>query len=56
MIIPLLDLIEQVASENPNVVILSGPFVDGRQPLVVGEDGTGPRIINNGGRDDGNNG
>ncbi|KAL3776366.1 hypothetical protein ACHAW5_004241 [Stephanodiscus triporus] len=41
---PFLDLIERVVSERPDVVILCGPFVDGRQPLVVGEDGTGPTI------------
>ena len=41
---PFLDLVERVVSERPDVVILCGPFVDGRQPLVVGEDGTGPTI------------
>lgn len=41
---PLLDLIERISAEKPDVVILCGPFVDGRQPLVIGENGHGPKV------------
>jgi len=41
---PLLDLIERISAEKPDVVILCGPFVDGRQPLVIGENGHGPIV------------
>ena len=44
---PLLDLVESVASERPDVVVLCGPFVDGRQALVAGEGGAGPVIADN---------
>ncbi|KAL3780397.1 hypothetical protein ACHAW5_002685 [Stephanodiscus triporus] len=44
---PLLDLIERVVSDKPQVVILCGPFVDARQSLVIGENGVGPSIEDN---------
>ncbi|KAL3812165.1 hypothetical protein ACHAXA_000934 [Cyclostephanos tholiformis] len=50
---PLLDLIERVVTESPDVVILCGPFVDGRQSLVMGEDGMGPTIVDDGENGDG---
>mmetsp|Transcript_23933 Transcript_23933/g.57731 ORF Transcript_23933/g.57731 Transcript_23933/m.57731 type:complete len:747 (-) Transcript_23933:110-2350(-) len=42
---PLLDAIQMVMTDKPDVVIMCGPFVDGRQPLVAGEDGNGPVIV-----------
>lgn len=41
---PLVDAILKIQSDKPDVVIMCGPFVDGRQPLVTGNDGAGPTI------------
>ena len=41
---PLVDAILKIATDKPDVVIMCGPFVDGRQPLVSGNDGVGPTI------------
>ena len=49
---PFLDLVERVVAERPDVVILCGPFVDGRQSLVIGEGGIGPRITDDDDNDD----
>ncbi len=46
---PLLDLIEQVVLDVPDVVILCGPFVDARQSLAIGENGIGPSIVDDNG-------
>eukprot|EP00571_Detonula_confervacea_P012384 CAMPEP_0172302316 /NCGR_PEP_ID=MMETSP1058-20130122/4034_1 /TAXON_ID=83371 /ORGANISM="Detonula confervacea, Strain CCMP 353" /LENGTH=749 /DNA_ID=CAMNT_0013012741 /DNA_START=64 /DNA_END=2313 /DNA_ORIENTATION=- len=42
---PLVDAILKISADKPDVVILCGPFVDGRQPLVGGEDGSGGAIV-----------
>ena len=41
---PLVDAILKISTDKPDVVIMCGPFVDGRQPLVAGNDGVGPTI------------
>jgi DNA polymerase alpha subunit B len=48
---PLLDLIERVVSDVPDVVILCGPFVDAQQSLAIGENGIGPSIVDDNGGD-----
>lgn len=41
---PLVDAILKIQTDKPDVVIMCGPFVDSRQPLVTGNDGVGPMI------------
>lgn len=43
---PFIDVLMNVLKDAPDVVILCGPFVDERQPLVAEKDGIGPTLPN----------
>ncbi len=48
---PFIDVLMTVLKDAPDVVILCGPFVDERQPLVATKEGVGPTVPNDYGED-----
>jgi len=47
---PLLDAVVRMMEDKPDVVILCGPFVDVRHPLIKGDNGTGATVVDDNGK------